>query len=227
MIALPTLTILIGSVGDAVSDFSNSAVKAIGEHTGRLVDYLKSLGKKDTNTPDSLSLEEIQSHTLETLAHHEARKALERHLPPAEDAKAHELRDRRAAATAGFAYRPYMVIKEIKKVFSHIEESPAKKYTFQEWAWILRLLDEDESDPDGHRVPGHPEHAELEPRGPIREKKEHAWSWMGQESPLMSMDCEAKWVLTRLVEVLELELKERGDREVLEKCGGRHHHLVE
>lgn len=228
LIALPTLTVLIGSVGDAVSDFSNSAVKLIGKHTTRLVDYTRALrsGKsKEALTPDSVTLQDMESHTLQSASHHEARETVKRHLPPAEDDMAHEALDRRAAAASGFAYRPYMMIKEIKKIVSHLDEQPARKYTYKEWVWLLRLLDEDEDNPQGHRVPMHPDHAMLEPKSPIRDKDTHAWSWMGQESPLMSSDSEPKWVLSRLISALEQELKERGDQIVLSSC--KNPHLIE
>lgn len=44
-----------------------------------------------------------------------------------------------------------LLIEEIKNVTQHLKSHPPRKYTFQEWAWYLKLIGEDESNPDTHR----------------------------------------------------------------------------
>ena len=44
-----------------------------------------------------------------------------------------------------------MLIDEIACVTEHLRHSPPRKYTFQEWAWYLRLIGEDEHNADHHR----------------------------------------------------------------------------
>ncbi|EPE03864.1 potassium channel [Ophiostoma piceae UAMH 11346] len=44
-----------------------------------------------------------------------------------------------------------VLIDEIARVTEHLRHSPPRKYTFQEWAWYLRLIGEDEHNADHHR----------------------------------------------------------------------------
>ncbi|CAJ2505348.1 Uu.00g127420.m01.CDS01 [Anthostomella pinea] len=46
-----------------------------------------------------------------------------------------------------------VLIDEIRRVTRHLEHSPPRKYTYKEWAWYLRLIDEDESSAETHRKP--------------------------------------------------------------------------
>ncbi|KAK3692495.1 hypothetical protein B0T22DRAFT_373978 [Podospora appendiculata] len=103
------------------------------------------------------------------------------------------------------------LIEEIGRVTRHLKAHPPRKYTFQEWAWYLSLVGEDENDADRH----HKAHAHR--RG---EKEKHTenrdgkWSWVGSRSPLMSSQEEAEWILDKLTIKLERELKRavRGER---------------
>ena len=47
----------------------------------------------------------------------------------------------------------FLLISEIQVVSSHLRESPPHQYSFEEWAWYLRLIGEDERDPANHRKP--------------------------------------------------------------------------
>ncbi|EAA28444.2 potassium channel [Neurospora crassa] len=96
------------------------------------------------------------------------------------------------------------LIEEIGLVMQHLKSHPPRKYTFQEWAWYLRLIGEDESDAAKHRKP----HAHFRSSKDELEGKERAkWSWVGSRSPLMSSQEEAEWILERLIETLTDELR--------------------
>lgn len=232
LLALPALTVLIGSVGDALSDFLASTSDWIGHHSSQLTDALKSLtdnrqmkkkleeALSDGKEPnDFTAIEAHRDHDFDSLAQAEALNAVTNLLP--EDSIAREARDRKDAMAAGYHYRPYVIMKEMQNVVEHLNASPPRKYTFAEWTWLLKLMGEDESTPEGHRRPGHPSSNDDEIAAPMRTEKHHTWSWMGQESPLMSTDEEAKWVLKRLMLVLEKELKERGDVRMAEHFESR------
>lgn len=103
-------------------------------------------------------------------------------------------------------------MKEMKNVVQHLDASPPRKYTFEEWTWLLKLINEDEANPEGHRIPGQHVDEQHPVAAPLKEDPKQVWSWMGQESPLMSTEDEPKWVLQRLMVVLERELKSRGDQ---------------
>lgn len=220
MIALPTLTILVGSLGDVVSDAVNILLTKISSHSVELHATLKSV-KRTVHRRSKPDPEPITpSHSHEVAAQHEASLAVSDHIslmspdtivsePKWYDPTCDE---------AVHAYKPYLVIKEIKKLVADIDADPNKAYPFSEWTRLLQLIDEDESTTDGHRVPGKSEHEPLTAVSPpVQHSKAQAWSWLGQESPLMSTDSEPKWLMDRLLEVLEKELKSRGDQLIIQK----------
>ncbi|TVY57474.1 Outward-rectifier potassium channel TOK1 [Lachnellula cervina] len=119
-----------------------------------------------------------------------------------------------------------LLVKEIGKVLKHLHSSPPRKYTFEEWAWYLKLVGEDEGSTGSHRKPvvepkGKGKNLGTEvgqPGGKDADGRIEKWSWVGQRSPLMGGKEEAEWVLERLVRTLEWELED-GRREELERKG--------
>ncbi len=74
----------------------------------------------------------------------------------------------------------------------HVNSSPPRKYTFDEWAWYLKLIGEDESDSDKHRrAKRNMRTGEAAKDGVGRGKKEK-WSWIDERSPLMGNTEEAE-----------------------------------
>lgn len=99
-----------------------------------------------------------------------------------------------------------ILIKEISKVMKHLHSSPPRKYTFDEWAWYLKLIGEDESKADSHRKALRKPRPDGEGLGAATKEKEVKWSWVGNRSPLMGNKEEAEWVLERLTTTLNREL---------------------
>jgi potassium channel subfamily K, other eukaryote len=113
-----------------------------------------------------------------------------------------------------------MLIQEISSVMRHLNSSPPRKYTFDEWAWYLKLVGEDESNPETHRkAKGKPdlndENLGTATGRKMDEDKKIKWSWVGSRSPLMGNREEAEWVLERLTKTLarELEAMRRDEEE--------------
>jgi potassium channel subfamily K, other eukaryote len=105
-----------------------------------------------------------------------------------------------------------MLIKEINSVMRHLNSSPPRKYSFDEWAWYLKLIGEDESSPETHRKAIHkPKHTNTSLGTNMGRKMDEEetvkWSWVGNRSPLMGNKEEAEWVLERLTKTLERELE--------------------
>lgn len=119
-----------------------------------------------------------------------------------------------------------VLIDEIAQVTQHLRHSPPRKYTFQEWAWFLKLIGEDERNADLHR------RAHTKPRKKLwhhnrntdHHTSEHGtkspdlnpddedpsrlqWSWVGARSPLMGSQEEAEWILDKLTKRLQAELR--------------------
>jgi potassium channel subfamily K len=104
-----------------------------------------------------------------------------------------------------------VLITEIQKVIRHLNSSPPRKYTFDEWAWYLKLIGEDESTSATHRkVPLKPE-VDGEGLGSAttnvnKDDENFNWSWVANRSPLIGDQEEAQWVLGKLTKVLDCEL---------------------
>lgn len=96
----------------------------------------------------------------------------------------------------------------------HLNSSPPRKYTFDEWAWYLELIGEDESSPETHRRAIRKPKMDSDREGVaattgrnIDAEKKVKWSWVGNRSPLMGNKEEAEWVLERLTRTLARELE--------------------
>ncbi|KAG4438859.1 hypothetical protein IFR05_005648 [Cadophora sp. M221] len=116
-----------------------------------------------------------------------------------------------------------VLVKEMGKIMGHLKSSPPKKYTFEEWAWYLKLIGEDESSGETHRRPLRRPRPDGEGLGMVGEvmgenEERVEWSWVGNRSPLMGGKEEAEWVMERLVKTLEREL-ESLRREEAEEMG--------
>ena len=115
----------------------------------------------------------------------------------------------------------YLLVKEIRKVMKDTGEEPPKKYGYGEWAWFMRLLGEDEGDTKYHRraPSAAPDADEMQTaaKGAKSAASSTPWSWVGERSPLMGETNEAEWVLERLSERLEGQLRAERDKSRKEK----------
>lgn len=215
LIALPTLTVLIGAIGDTISDVVASTILWIGKHApeglGIFRDAKAAVQKKrnrqgefqsghfkDDELQDWDFGDENIEKTIQALSGDDQVNAQTTSKPE----------DEREARRLLSAYRLHILMREMKNVVQHISVQPPRKYTFEEWTWYLKLIYEDESTPDGHRRPWE---RNVDIAAPLRENDQQKWSWLGQESPLMSMEDEPKWLLARLLEVAQSESRRRGD----------------
>lgn len=204
---------MIGAIGDAVSDFVAWITLWIGENTPESLSFLHGLKKTSAKKKNRdgafesgkpagfMDRGQPKSGDFDDPEHATAVAA----VGDGEQNNMEE-KDKGDAAAAGESYRLYVAIKEMKNVVQHLDASPPRKYTYAEWTWFLKLIDEDETTPDGHRRPWHHHH---QVQTPLRDHEHQVWSWLGQESPLMSMEDEPKWVLTRLMHVVEREAKKK------------------
>ncbi|KAF2197751.1 potassium channel-like protein [Delitschia confertaspora ATCC 74209] len=112
----------------------------------------------------------------------------------------------------------YILIKETRQLMKDVDASPPKQYSYQEWAYYLKLIGQDETDPRGHRRPHqNQDNASFDNDGPNlgvahgkdndgHDESGYRWSWLGIRSPLMGNKSEAQWLLERVAATLEKEL---------------------
>lgn len=210
LIALPTLTVLIGSIGDAVSSFVNWYTPWIGNHTQDLWRWIKIFRRQKTSPKRALDQIRAES-TLESAETNEemgfdgiANVQRTRTIPADLDFSADTLTEFQLSV-AEETYKPFIMLKAAKVILGHLDEDEPRRYSYKEWTWLLKLLGHDEADESGHRRVGVavPEGAEVMRPASADETAslkragsgKAVWSWIGQESPLMSL--EEGWVLYR------------------------------
>ena len=248
LLAVPTLTILISNMGDTVVKSIRDVTLWLGEITvlpgeagirGRLkqVAVQTTRGKvfkEGTDSKDSsnsLQGDKKEVDAEQAPPRNGVRSALSADTE-AEGVQEEELIEAGEARLRGdrlgediHEYH-YLLVQEVRNIMKHLNESPPRKYTYEEWAWFLKLMGEDEANPESHRRapvkvknalnkdPDIGDGTANEKDSPVKE-----WSWLGNRSPLMGDTEEAEWVLERLSATLEKELKKQ--HEAREKDGGR------
>ncbi|KAF5526267.1 Outward-rectifier potassium channel TOK1 [Colletotrichum aenigma] len=123
-------------------------------------------------------------------------------------------RDPTAPLPSSRAEYHFLLISEIAAVRQHSKQKPAKKYSFAEWAWYLKLIGEDESSSATHRKARPHIHSKKKKRSRRRKVRdedmecpdEDKWSWVGSQSPLMGSLEECEWIIEKLTEKLRDEL---------------------
>ncbi len=132
-----------------------------------------------------------------------------------------------------------LLVSEIEAVAKHIRESKTRRYTFDEWAWYLRLIGEHEDDPRSHRKMLAFENRQqvfqrrydhkkwkkgkMQARADgleqlpsiVDEGEQRKWSWVDDQSPLSGVKEESEWILAQLVHKLKESLwltKDKLDR---------------
>ena len=86
----------------------------------------------------------------------------------------------------------YLLVKEFRNVMKHLNESPPRKYSYEEWAWFLKLMGEDESHNASHRTAPVKVNNDTDSKPDMQQAQTNdeddgmrQWSWLGNRSPLM------------------------------------------
>ena len=230
LIALPTLTVLIGSVGDAISGGVNSFTLWLSdnlpEKTGALSALKGGASKakkqdgafKEAKPPGFMSDGKAEQGEFGDEAEAKAVKDISGNLENAEGRGRDSDKGDSNTGAAGKHYRRYLLMKEMKNVVQHMDASPPRQYTFAEWTWFLKLLGEDETKAEKHRRPLALEKSGADGVAQAGEQRDdaakvEAFSWLGPRSPLMVTIDEPKWVLEHLMATLEKELRQEGQKQ--------------
>lgn len=241
IIAVPTLTILISNMGDTVvKGFSEltiwlGSLTVLPQESGFRATLKSNIAKlrgnpllqQDSSLPDfekppgflppkNKGHQDQVARDMKSRMESAANDRLAKHLEDEEPAEADEADHHGDSVGRDVHFYHYVLVKELRKIMQDVNASPPKQYTYQEWAYYLRLIGQDEADPSGHRKP-HINPKRNKEGGPdigagagtmkFDGKQEFAWSWLGTRSPLMGSKSEAEWILERLSKTLEHELR--------------------
>lgn len=237
LLAVPTLTILISNMGDTVVKSVRDLTLYLGEFTvlpgevgikDRAVEAIAKL-RFDKVLKDGKAhvMNEPPSYLGEKKSEEESKsQAQDVRAAAADDAaKTYEHEELEAAEAArergdtlleNFHEYHYLLAREFRNVMKHLNENPPRKYTYEEWAWFLKLMREDEASINSHRRAPikvqKPKDSKPDTQQAQSDDKDNSlrqWSWLGNRSPLMGETEEAEWVLERLSNTLERELKKQ------------------
>ena len=251
LLAVPTLTIVISNMGDTVVKSVRDLTNYLGEFTvlpgesptkqraKQLVTNItgpfrgKQGGEKIMDEPPGMLGEKEDGSKQGTQGHEAMTSATDRLAGDVEkeelDAADEALKRGDEVSKDAHEYH-YQLIREFRNVMKHLDENPPRWYTYEEWAWFLKLMGEDEDNQSSHRkapinvrndYQGNREPDMQMGGAENRADERRQWSWLGNRSPLMGDKGEAEWVLERLAITLEKELKrqheghkDRGDGRV-------------
>ncbi|QDS68157.1 hypothetical protein FKW77_010351 [Venturia effusa] len=233
ILAVPTLTILISNMGDTVvKSFSDLTIWAgsltilPGENSTRAT--LKATVRRVTrgaifkpgtihtavppgmlpNRDGGADNEEnkrssIEEHVMNRLMAHIEEGELEQAHDAEVDENAQE-RDRHLYC--------FVLMRELRKLRKDMTTTPPKEYSYQDWAWYLKLIGQDETNANMHRKARHGKSAGGESQklkfvGRGDGGADLTWSWIGTRSPLMGNQTESEWLIDRVGSRLEEEYR--------------------
>lgn len=105
----------------------------------------------------------------------------------------------------------FLLTKEIRTVLRDSQMDKKKTYTYDEWAYFLKLIGHDEEDDEMHTKKYNLPKRDGE-KGPQagrivdHDGKPMEWSWLSLRSPLLSQMSEPEWILDRMLKKLQSEL---------------------
>ncbi|KAK2798956.1 Potassium channel [Onygenales sp. PD_10] len=234
LLAIPTMTILISSMGGTIAKFLDDATNYAGELTvlpgdmsfkDRMMSPVHKLKSWTSSTSRDLIV-----HTLSFRSQNEDTTIS--YLGPRGRREQQELEHREKhikKAAQNPRHRQHLLIREIRKLYGDLGSTPPRKYSYDEWHYYLSLVGRAEScssyinvpvaqldEPQGPQIGLEPSITAEELKGKARK-----WSWIGPRSPLMGDQDEAQWLFEALSSTLEHELTIQSEENTSEARNGR------
>jgi potassium channel subfamily K len=233
LLAVPTLTILISNMGDTVvKSFSEFTIWAgsltilPGENSARAT--LRATARRVTGgaifkpgtihtalppgiLPNGSGGAEGQETKQNNIEEH-AMNMLMSHIEEGELEKAHEADEHKDVEDRDRHLYCFVLVRELRKLRKDMAATLPKQYSYQDWAWYLKLIGQDEANADLHRKAKHGKSArgdekKFEFAGKGDRGEDLTWSWIGTRSPLMGNQTESEWLIDRVGNRLEEEYR--------------------
>ncbi|CAG8274958.1 unnamed protein product [Penicillium salamii] len=199
LLAVPTITILISSIGDTLVRFIRDITLFIGEITilpgdQSFLDRTKDLTKVSWT---GWWLEETTGEKREKCPDENMgdRPPLE-----SEEKKENEAQARGDVAAENIHHYHYLLFREVRKLIEQASSNPAREFDYVEWEYYLGLI--------GGK--NRPNISGDEP-GDAAKAEERDWDWLDKKSPLLGRKSEVEWLLGALTETLDQELRRATD----------------
>lgn len=213
LLAVPTLTILISSMGDTLVKGVRDATIYVGELTVLPGDYgvitrlksgLRGLsnGKLFGQSEKVLEREDIQG----------GEQTVECGLESPEPYQQKKLCELDEALKQSIHHYHHLLVRELRNMQRQVNINPTKKFEYGEWAYYLKLIGYNESCSSYHRSILVSDAGNTMEDGPEAfrttslDDRLGNWSWIGERSPLLGDKAESEWLLEALSKKLEWEL---------------------
>jgi len=220
ILAVPTLTILISHMGDTIiSAFANFTIWAgtltiLPDDNRGASDTLRILLRrifKNINPKEFTGPTQPPGFLPQRTKEEDAHAALRNHILDRfsrhiADDELTSLGSSREGMHDTYTYI-YVLLRELTTIMTDLTASPAKKYSYKDWAWYLRLLGQDEGDESLHQHPAETATHKEDEIGLGGVESNLKWSWFGVRSPLMSTKTESEWIAEHLSKRLESEME--------------------
>ncbi|KAH7108883.1 hypothetical protein B0J13DRAFT_665505, partial [Dactylonectria estremocensis] len=220
LLALPTMTVLISNASDTMVKFIRDSTLQIGNVTilpgdEGFVSNMKHIISKTTfgkTFPGYLIMTAPDEHTPQdddrvppstSVVHQRIPKSrCPQHIraPPAFTSKvrrslSHLRNPHDELPTDNDLH--LLLISEIRVIANHLKKPKPHRFTFDQWAWYLKLIGEDERSAETHRM-AKPKEKRRDPNDGDSDN-ELKWSWVGDRSPLTGSQEESEWILDGLI----------------------------
>ncbi|KAJ3455361.1 hypothetical protein MRS44_013961 [Fusarium solani] len=232
LLALPTMTVLISHASDTVVKFIRNATVEVGNVTilpgdegfiGNMKHVISKItfgkafpGHLDSASPELEASSKSTDQRLDKIMAEPNEQALQgdnRGRPSTSRFRQSpsQVRNHRDGLPTGTDFH-FLLISEIQVIASHLKESKPHRYTFDQWAWYLKLMGEDEHNPQTH-CKAKPKEKHQDPNDEGSDN-DLAWSWVGNRSPLIGSQEETEWILASLMDRLRESLSAERRRQL-------------
>jgi potassium channel subfamily K len=194
LLAVPTITILISSIGDTLIRLVRDVTLFIGEITilpgdQSFVDRIKDLSKISWV---GWWLDETTGENKEKNRRGSGSDHGRTPLEAEEQKKEKQAQERGDVAAENIHHYHYLIFRELRKMMEHASSNPSKEFDYLEWEYFLDLIG-GANRPNGD--------------GDAEKSQTRDWNWLDKKNPLLGHKTEVEWLLGALTDALGRELK--------------------
>jgi potassium channel subfamily K len=205
LLAVPTMTILIASMGATVLVIIKGIIAQIDRFV--VLEHESGNGERTSFTRKAFHMGKLH-------VKHRRGSSKDGHHRGMERYGDHGFRDRKTGKVMNIhnetghiphpdhdheeavELRQFLIAKEIRGLLDDVSVSPPRTYTFEEWARFLKLLGVKHREKD--LIGGSQNGNEVD---------ENGWSWLQDDGPLFGTQTETEWLLQKLSKRLEDSLR--------------------
>ncbi len=216
LLAVPTVTVVVSNMGDTVVKAIKDATLRVGEWTllpgeqgvraafrETTSNLIRRSKPSDVGSNDRVrGLREEERDKQTTGRNSKGFNELTQDVEKSENREAQAADQRGDPIARDIHHHLALLMKAMREVMMHLDESPPREYTYDEWAWYLKLIEVDVESSIG------PSSDVKDERSSGSRDRRSSWNWLSADSPLMSDLSEPRWVLDHLAQTLEKKLKE-------------------